>query len=137
MLLVRLQQHAVEQIFYGDFLPRLKSAGDILAGDALHRRRADRGHGVRGELAVRDGFHYQKGGHHLGDAGGVGPLVGLHVVEQVAVVGVQQGGVGAEEVQVVLPNRRGGERQGEDHGDEEQGGKKTIFFHRKFSICML
>ena len=93
-------------------------------------------HRLQGQLARLDRLQHQKAGHQLGGAGGVGPLAGLHIVEDVAVVGVQEDGVGAEQVQVLLG---GGNRQeqGQHHGKDKQHRKKTIFFHRKISICML
>ena len=134
---VRLQQHTVEQLLNGDGFPGLEAADDIFDGDVLYRRLVHRDHRVRGELAVLNGLHHQQGGHHLGDAGGVGPLVGPHVVEDLAVVGVQQHRIGAEEIQILLAGGGDGGQQGQRHGDEEKQREKRIFFHRKISVCML
>ena len=93
---VRFQQHAVEQIFNGNGLACLKAANYIGRRDLFHRCLAHRDHVAGRELAVFNGLHHKQSGHDFGNAGGIGPLVGFHVVEYFAMVGVQEHSVGAE-----------------------------------------
>ena len=83
-----------------------------------------------GKVAVVPGVDLHLSGK--GDA--VGDVLGLAV--RLVLVGVQQNGVGAEEVQVLLGDG-GRNQQGEDDGQNQKQRKKTIFFHGKISICMI
>jgi hypothetical protein len=133
------QKGHVQQLLHGEHLAQLDAAIDVGVGHILHTGFPGGDGGAQGQLAVLDGLQHQQGGHDLGDAGGVGLFVGFHIIEDLAVVGVQQDGVGTEQVQVLLIRNRGGGGGGQRQRQSEQKeqGKNSIFFHRKFSICML
>ena len=130
------EHKAVEQLFHSEGLAHLDVGSREVAGQALVGGVPRGDGGLQGELARLDGLQHQQAGGQLGGAGRVGPLAGAHVVEDLAVVGVQQNGVGAEEVQVLLGGG-GRNQQGEDDGQNQKQRKKTIFFHGKISICMI
>ena len=130
------EEEAVEQFLHRQLFPGFQVGAGLVREGFPGGQLADGDHGVLCQLARLQGLHHQQGGHHLGDAGGVGIVVGVHIVQYLAVVGVHQHRVAALELRC-LQGGGGQAQDGQDHGDDKQNGKNTIFFHRKISVCMV
>ena len=100
-LVGRGDEGAVEHVPEGELFPFL----DVLGGAAVPHVPGDlAAHGddlVQGELPPVYGLDGQQGRHHLGDAGGVAPLMGLLLVEHGAGGGVHQDGGGGLDVHII------------------------------------
>ena len=104
---------AVEQVAEAHGLAGDDAGGAPVLHHALHGALAGRHLVVLRDLAALHGLHGQQHGHHLGEGGGIGPLVRVQRVIYAACLRVrEQGGAGGY-LGVVQRGGRGGQADGE------------------------
>ena len=139
----RDHHQAVQQVLDGDLLPGHDVGGGGVVSDVCQSGGIYRDYIVHGELTPGHGLHRQKGGHDLGDTGGVAHLVGVHLMEDLAGAHVHQEGGGglqghrfyARVFHRCCPRQEGSGE--EDHGQEKRKGANQHFFHRKHTHPVL
>ena len=123
-LVGRGEQQAVQQLLHRQHLPCLDIGGGAPLRDP-GRGGGGRDGGIRNKLPLLDGLQHQQRGHHLGDAGGVGFLIGPLLIQDLVVIGVQQDGVGAVQRRLLQGGGRYRQEQGRQHRQRQDQRQKT------------
>ena len=142
-LVGRVDHQAVEQVLNGDLLSGYDVGGGGVVRDVCQGGGVHSDHGVHGEISPADRLNGQQSGHDLGDAGRVAHLVGVHLMEDLVGIHVdEEGGGGLQgngfnaRVLHRLGRRKG---QGGEEGQSQQKrkGANQRFFHRKHTHPVL
>ena len=114
------QQQAVQQLFHRQHLALLDAGGAALRVLIVHHRRCGDGL-VQRQLPGVHGLQRQQGRHHLGDAGGVFPLLLILPKDDPPRIGVHQyGRLGLD-----LQRRQGIGLRGQHQTDHQHGQQKN------------
>ena len=132
-------QDAVEELFHRQLLSYLDTGIAAVGGQVVDSGLGGGEDCVHGQFSAVHGLQHQKGGHDLGEAGRVEPLMDIPGIKDFTGIRIcQQCGLGGYLPVTGIPfGGQGGGPQSEDQNDAEKKREKTAIFHIILPINMV